>query len=93
MRHFLTQRRGNVVTTVVFMGKKHKAIGWYPMRSLLQDAGASVASKDSVDEVITILENFAVTITHKALEFMTHAKRKKLNKEDVQLAVKTLFPQ
>lgn len=64
-----------------------KSLAWSPIRELMKKSGAEMVSKDAVDALITILEEKAVALTSKALEFCRHADRKKLTKEDMDLAI------
>ena len=64
-----------------------KSLAWSPIRELMKKSGAEMVSKDAVDALISILEEKAVALTSKALEFCRHADRKKLTKEDMDLAI------
>jgi histone H3/H4 len=52
----------------------------------MKDAGASMVSHDAVDELIDYLEKYAREMTTKALEMTRHSGRKKLTKDDLELA-------
>lgn len=64
-----------------------KILAWSPIRELMKKAGAEMVSKEAVDALIGILEEKAVALTVKSLEFCRHAERKKLTKEDMELAI------
>ena len=53
----------------------------------MKKGGAEMVSKDAVDALISILEDKAIALTTKALGFCRHADRKKLTKEDIDLAI------
>ena len=53
----------------------------------MKKAGAEMVSKDAVDALISIMEEKAVALTVKALQFCRHADRKKLTKDDMDLAI------
>jgi histone H3/H4 len=53
----------------------------------MKKSGAEMVSKEAVDALIVILEEKAIALTTKALEFCRHADRKKLTKEDMDLAI------
>jgi histone H3/H4 len=53
-------------------------------------AGAQIVARDAVELLITDLEGTAKTLTKKALCFAKHAKRKKISKGDMDLAIKYL---
>jgi len=53
----------------------------------MKKSGAEMVSKDAVDALISILEEKAIALTTKALEFCRHADRKKLTHDDMKLAI------
>lgn len=67
-----------------------KVFAWSPIRELMKSAGAEMVAHDAVDSLIEHLEDRARGITMKALEMTRHANRKKVIKEDVELAVNLL---
>lgn len=72
------------------MAKKKRTFAWSPLRKLMRRSGASIVARDAVDTLIMALETDATTLTKKALSFAQHAKRKKISREDMQLAIKYL---
>ncbi|MFX0103351.1 MAG: histone [Candidatus Hodarchaeota archaeon] len=64
-----------------------RILAWSPIRELMKKAGAEMVSKDAVDALISIMEEKAVALTVKALQFCRHADRKKLTKDDMVLAI------
>ncbi|TFH30816.1 MAG: histone [Promethearchaeota archaeon] len=67
-----------------------KVFAWSPIRELMKKSGAEMVSKDAVDRMIEYLEKEAKKITNKALEMTRHSGRKKLTKEDIELALSLL---
>ncbi len=63
-----------------------RTFAWSPIRDLMKNAGAEMVAHDAVDELIDYLEERARHITMKALEMTRHAGRKKLTKEDIEIA-------
>ena len=72
------------------MAKKKRSFAWSPLRKLMKRAGANIVARNAVDLLITDLEDVATKLTKKALGFAKHAKRKKITKEDMSLAIKYL---
>lgn len=64
-----------------------KIFAWYPIRELMQSAGAKMIGRDAVAEMIDLLEKRARKVTGVALEVMRNSNRKKLSKEDVEMAL------
>lgn len=65
-----------------------KIFAWAPVRQLMKDAGGKMVSKEAVNALISILEEYAKEVTTKALEMTRHANRKKTVEGDIRLAVK-----
>ena len=63
-----------------------KVFAWSPIRELMKSAGAEMVAHEAVDELIEYLEDRARHVTMKALEMTRHAGRKKLTKEDIEMA-------
>ena len=72
------------------IAKKTRSFAWSPVRKLMKKSGANIVSRDAVELLITDLEKTATTLTKKALGFAQHAKRKKISKDDMGLAIKYL---
>ena len=72
------------------MAKKNSAFAWSPVRKLMKKCGASIVARDAVDLLIDNLEEVSENLTKKALAFAEHAKRKKITKDDMLLAIKYL---
>ncbi len=70
------------------MGKK--VFAWSPIRKLMKDNGAEMVARDAVDAIIDYLEKVAKSVTNKALEMTSHAGRKKLTLQDMDLVMKLL---
>lgn len=58
------------------------------IRKLLKGNTSIMASKESIIETKKILEESLKNITQKSLEFMRHADRMKITKQDVEMALK-----
>ena len=56
----------------------------------MKKSGANIVARDAVELLIIDLEKTATILTKKALGFAHHAKRKKISKEDMDLAIKYL---
>ncbi|MHA1728585.1 MAG: histone [Promethearchaeota archaeon] len=72
------------------MAKKKRSFAWSPLRKLMKNCGANIVARDAVDLLIMELEEVSIKITEKALAFTQHAKRKKITKDDIDLAIKYL---
>ena len=64
-----------------------KVFSWSPIRELMKSAGATMVSHDAVDSLIDHLEVYARNLTSLALEMTQHSGRKKLTKDDMELAL------
>ena len=67
---------------------RKRALAWAPIRGLMKSVGAQIVARDAVDMMIKHLEETAKELTTKALKFTRHAKRIKLTKDDLELAIK-----
>lgn len=72
------------------MAKKKRSFAWSPVRKLMKRQGANIVARDAVDLLIVDLEDTAKKLTKKALAFAKHAKRKKITRDDMSLAIKYL---
>ncbi len=72
------------------MAKKKRSFAWSPVRKLMKKNGANIVARNAVDTLIMDLEETATALTKKALAFAHHAKRKKISKDDMALAIKYL---
>ena len=72
------------------MAKKKRHFAWSPVRKLMRQSGAQIVARDAVELLITDLETISIKLTKKALGFAKHAKRKKISKDDLDLAIKYL---
>ena len=63
-----------------------KVFEWSPIRELMKESGAEMVSHDAVDALIDYLGEYAREMTNKALEMTRHAGRKKLTKDDLEIA-------
>ena len=82
--------------TLHFLGEIHhiyaeekilKVFAWSPIRNLMKEAGAEMVAHEAVDSLIEHLEDFARDLTSKSLEMTRHANRKKLEADDIQMAL------
>jgi len=69
------------------MARKKQHISWSPMRALMRENGADIVSREAVDALINKLELIAGELTQTALKIAVHAKRKKITKSDLLLAI------
>jgi histone H3/H4 len=67
---------------------KRKVFAWSPLRRLMRKQGAHIVARSAGDILIADLESTALKLTQRALKFANHAKRKKISKEDMRLAIK-----
>lgn len=70
------------------MAKKKGSFAWSPLRKLMKRSGATIVAREAVNVLIQNLEETATLLTKKAMSFATHAKRKKITKDDMTLAIK-----
>ena len=66
-------------------------ISWSPIRRLMKHNGAIIVARDAVDELVDWMGKSAEKITKTALNLTKHAKRKKVTKDDILLAIKQHF--
>ena len=58
------------------------------VRRLIEKAGAERVGDDAVEEMRRILEEYAIRISKEAATLATHAGRKTVKAEDIQLVIK-----
>jgi histone H3/H4 len=58
------------------------------VRRLIEKAGAERVGDDAVEEMRGILEDYAVRVSKEAATLASHAGRKTVKAEDIQLAIK-----
>ncbi|HEY0088904.1 MAG TPA: histone [Candidatus Lokiarchaeia archaeon] len=63
-------------------------ISWSPIRRLMKHNGAVIVARDAVDELVDWMGGAAEKITKAALGLTKHAKRKKVTRDDILLAIK-----
>ncbi|MBD3195392.1 MAG: histone [Candidatus Lokiarchaeota archaeon] len=63
-------------------------ISWSPIRRLMKHNGAEIVARDAVDELVNWLETSAENLTKTALRLTKHARRKKITRDDILLAIK-----
>ena len=63
-------------------------ISWSPIRRLMKHNGAIIVARDAVNELVDWMSQSAEKITKTALGLTKHAKRKKITKDDILLAIK-----
>ncbi len=62
-----------------------------PIERLIRKAGAQRVSDSAVKALAEILEDLAIRITKRALDYTRYAKRKTLSAEDIKLAAQTVL--
>ena len=67
---------------------KKRYIAWSPVRALMGANGAKIVSREAVDYLISYFQDLCIDITEKAKTYAKHAKRKKITKADIMLALK-----
>ena len=63
-------------------------ISWSPIRRLMKHNGATIVARDAVNELVSWLGASAEKLTKTALSLTKHSKRKKINRDDILLAIK-----
>ena len=63
-------------------------ISWSPIRRLMKHNGALIVARDAVDELVSWMGTSAEKLTKSALVLTKHAKRKKITRGDILLAIK-----
>jgi histone H3/H4 len=58
------------------------------VRRLIEKAGAERVGDDAVEEMRRILEEYAIRVSKEAATLATHAGRKTVKAEDIQLVIK-----
>lgn len=69
------------------MAKEAKVITKTALRRLMKNEGATIVASSAVLRLQEWLDDTATAITKKALEMAKHAKRKRITKADIKLAV------
>ena len=59
-----------------------------PIDRIIRDAGARRVSEEAAKELAKELERYALEIAARAVKYATHAKRRTVTKEDIQLAIR-----
>ena len=67
---------------------KKRYFAWSPLRAVMADAGAKIVARDALSHLIGWLQEEAVKISKRAYTLAKHAKRKKITKSDIILAIK-----
>lgn len=67
---------------------KKRYFAWSPLRALMASQGAKIVARDAVGYLIEWLQEKSINLTTRALVLARHAKRKKITKGDISLAVK-----
>ncbi|NVM31501.1 MAG: NFYB/HAP3 family transcription factor subunit [Candidatus Helarchaeota archaeon] len=67
---------------------KKRYFAWSPLRALMASVGAKIVARDAVGYLIDWLQEKSVDLTQRALVLARHAKRKKVTKGDISLAIK-----
>jgi len=63
-------------------------ISWSPIRRLMKHNGALIVARTAVDELVDWMSKSAERITKSALILTKHAKRKKITRGDILMAIK-----
>ena len=63
-------------------------ISWSPIRRLMKHNGAVIVARAAVDELVDWMGTSAEKLTKTALTLTKHAKRKKITRNDILLAIK-----
>lgn len=69
------------------MSKRKRWFATAPVRKLMKVSGARIVSVDGVNFLLEWLAEQATTVTKKALTLAHHAKRVKVTKGDIKLAI------
>jgi len=64
-----------------------KAFAWSPLRELMKNNGAEIVARNTVEELISYLEEVVAQISSKALELAKHSGRKKITDNDMKIAM------
>ena len=67
---------------------KKRYFAWSPLRALMAAQGAKIVARDAVGYLIDWLQEKSISLTDRALVLARNAKRKKITKGDVALAIK-----
>lgn len=59
-----------------------------PVRVMMKNTGAQLVAKDAVELLIDHIEQAATQLTRQSMIYTMHAKRKKVTRDDVLLAIK-----
>lgn len=66
------------------------ALSGPPLERLIRKGGAERVSKAAARELATLMEEYAVEIAKKALEYAYEDNRKTVRREDIRRAIKAL---
>ena len=67
---------------------KRRYFAWSPLRALMALQGAKIVAREAVGYLIEWLQEKSIDLTKRALVLARHAKRKKITKGDIALAIK-----
>jgi histone H3/H4 len=55
-------------------------------KTILKEAGAARVSESAASELATLLNRYAYSVANKAVKLSSHAKRKTVERSDIELA-------
>ncbi len=67
---------------------KKRYFAWSPLRALMAGQGAKIVAREAVSYLIEWLQEKTINLSARSLVLARHAKRKKITKGDIILAIK-----
>jgi histone H3/H4 len=62
-----------------------------PMHRLCKKAGADRVSEAAAEELAKVLEDIGIKIAKEALDYSTHARRKTIKTDDIEIAARKVM--
>ena len=78
-------------STILMMNDRLSELGLAGMYRIIKKSGGERISEDAADQLRMVLETIATKISDQAVALATHAGRKTIKAEDIQLAEKNLL--